>query len=254
MKFLNFKKSISIFATAALMFVSQSCKDVLDENVISNISNDYLNTAQGFNQAVNSAYSTLRAYYGTQQGLTFTEYGTDIYATGADGGYKGFHFYDTSLNPSVDWLAGVWDELYRGINTCNAVIDRAKTIPGVSEAVKTQRVAEVKYLRGLYHFLLYMHWGGVDLRLTETLAPSKQTSRATDKQMFDAIIADLEAAYPVLEAKKASSDYGRVTKPACGHLLGYVYLTKSVVISGIHIKCFRFWLFLHNNVVYKQQR
>ena len=225
MKILNFKKSISILATVALMFGSQSCKDVLDENVISNIGNDYLNTAQGFNGAVNSAYSTLRAYYGTQQGLTLTEYGTDIYATGADGGYKGFHFYDASLNPSIDWLASVWDELYRGVNTCNAVIDRAKSITGVSEAVKNQRIAECKYLRGLYNYLLYMHWGGVDLRLTETLEPTKVTTRATDKAMIDAIIADLEAALPALESKKSAD--GRVTKPVCGKPIGLCLFNKK---------------------------
>lgn len=227
MKFLKIKKSIALFATIALMFVSQSCKDVLKEEVISQIGNDYINTPKGFNDAVNAAYSTLRGWYGTQQGLTMTEYGTDIYATGADGGYKGFHFYDTQLNPSVDWLASVWDEMYRGINTCNAVIGRAPTATGISDAVKAQRVAECKFLRGLYYFILFQQYGPVDLRLTETLAPTKVTSRATDKAMFDAIIADLEAALPALEAKKASSDYGRATKPACEHLLGYVYLTRN---------------------------
>ena len=216
-----------ILGTMALLFVSQSCKDILQEDVISAIGNEYLNTAKGFNDATNAAYSTLRAYYGTQQGLTFTEYGTDIYATGADGGYKGFHFYDTSLNPSVNWNADLWDELYRGINTCNSVIESAKTIVGVPDAVKNQRVAECKYLRGLYYFLLYMHWGGVDLRTLPTLTPTKVTTRATDKAMYDAIIGDLEAALPALEAKKASSDYGRATKPACEHLLGYVYLTRN---------------------------
>ena len=231
MKFFKFKKSIAIFATIVLMFGSQSCKDVLDEEVISQIGNDYINTPKGFNDAVNAAYSSLRAYYGTQQGLTMTEYGTDIYATGADGGYKGFHFYDTQLNPSVDWLASVWDELYRGINTCNAVIDRSKAVVGVSDAVKASRVAEVKFLRGLYYFILFQQYGPVDLRLTETLIPTKVTSRVTDKAMFDAIIADLEAALPVLEAKKASNDYGRATKPACEHLLGYVYLTRNNTAS-----------------------
>ena len=226
MKF-NIKKSIVLASTLLFMMVGQSCKDVLKEEVISNIGSDYLNTAAGWNAAVNASYSTLRDYYGTQQGLTFTEYGTDIYATGADGGYKGFHFYDNQLNATVDWVASVWDALYRGINTCNAVIDRAKNISGVTDAVKNQRVAECRALRGWYYFLLYMHWGGVDLRLTETLAPTKATSRASDKAMYDAIIADLEAALPALEAKRASSDYGRLTKPAVEHLLGYVYLTRN---------------------------
>jgi starch-binding outer membrane protein, SusD/RagB family len=231
MKNINLRKSIMVLGTMAFLFVSQSCKDVLNEEVVSQIGNSYIDTPKGFNDAVNAAYSTLRAYYGSQQGLTMTEYGTDIYATGADGGYKGFHFYDTQLNPSVDWLASVWDELYRGINTCNAVIDRSKNVTGVSDAVKASRVAECKFLRGLYYFILFQQYGPVDLRLTETLAPSKVTSRATDKAMFDAIIADLEAALPALEAKKASNEYGRATKPACEHLLGYVYLTRNNTAS-----------------------
>jgi starch-binding outer membrane protein, SusD/RagB family len=231
MKLINLKKSVIIFGTLAFLFVNQSCKDVLNEEVISQIGNSYIDTPKGFNDAVNAAYSSLRAYYGSQQGLTMTEYGTDLYATGADGGYKGFHFYDTQLNPSVDWLAGVWDELYRGINTCNAVIDRSKTVTGISDAVKAQRVAECKYLRGLYYFILFQQYGPVDLRLSETLIPTKVTSRATDKAMFDAILADLEAAVSVLPAKATGNDYGRATKPACEHLLGYVYLTKNNTAS-----------------------
>jgi starch-binding outer membrane protein, SusD/RagB family len=231
MKLFNLKKSVLLFGTLAILCVSQSCEKTLQEDVVSQIGNEYLNTPKGFNDATNAAYSSLRAYYGTQQGLTMTEYGTDLYATGADGGYKGFHFYDAQLNSSVDWLSSVWDEMYRGINTCNSVIDRSKTVTGVSDAVKNQRVAECKYLRGLYYFILFQQYGPVDLRLTETLAATKVATRSNDKAMFDAIIADLEAALPALEAKKASTEYGRATKPACEHLLGLVYLTRNNTAS-----------------------
>ena len=227
MKYIKYKKSITILSMLALLFFSQSCKDVLDETVVSGIGNDYINTAKGFQDASNAAYSALRAYYGTQPGLTFSEYGTDLYATGADGSYKGFHFYDAQLNANVDYLTQIWDELYRGINTCNAVIDRSKAVTGVTDAVKAQRVAEMKFLRGHYYFILLQQWGGVDLRLTETLLPTKKTSRATEADMYKAIIADLEAALPALEDKKASSDYGRATKAAAEHLLAKVYLTRA---------------------------
>ena len=109
MKYINFKKAITTFSVLALLCISQSCKDVLDETVVSGIGNDYINTAKGFQDASNAAYSALRAYYATQPGLTFSEYGTDLYATGADGSYKGFHFYDAQLNPNIDYLAGIWD-------------------------------------------------------------------------------------------------------------------------------------------------
>lgn len=213
------------------MLVGQSCQDVLKENVISGISNDYISTPAGFNAAINSAYATLRGFYGTQQGLTVTEYGTDLYATGADGGYKGFHFYDAQLNSQVDWLKNIWDELYRGINTCNAVIERAPSATGITDALKKQRVAEMKFLRAHYYFLLLQQWGGVDLRLTETLAPTKKTTRASEADMYKAIIADLEASLPDLENKAKSSDYGRATKAASEHLLARVYLAKAMSSS-----------------------
>ena len=96
---------------ACLLFTFFSCsKDILKETVISNIGNDYINTPKGFEDGVRAAYSSLRTFYGTQLGLTLTEFGTDIYATGADGGYKGFHFYDAQLQPTVDYLFMLWDE------------------------------------------------------------------------------------------------------------------------------------------------
>ncbi len=223
----NIRKSIVVCGMAALMLAGQGCKDVLEENIVSGVGNDYLNTAKGFEDGVKAAYSSLRFYYATQQGLTMSEYGTDIYATGADGGYKGFHFYDGQLNPTVDYLATTWDELYRGINTCNAVIERAPNVTGIADNVKKLRIAEAKFLRGHYYYLLHQQYGGVDLRLTETLLPTKETKRATDAEMYAAIIKDLSDAVTDLEAKAQSSDYGRATKPHAQALLAKVYLAKG---------------------------
>ncbi|WP_353720992.1 RagB/SusD family nutrient uptake outer membrane protein [Dyadobacter sp. 676] len=223
----NIRKSIVVCGMVALMLAGQGCKDVLDEKIVSGVGNDYLNTAKGFEDGVRAAYSSLRFYYATQQGLTMTEYGTDIYATGADGGYKGFHFYDGQLNPTVDYLATTWDELYKGINTCNAVIDRAPNVTGIADNVKKLRVAEAKFLRGHYYYILHQQYGGVDLRLTETLVPTKETKRATDAEMYAAIIKDLSDAVTDLEPKAQSSDYGRATKPHAQALLAKVYLAKG---------------------------
>ncbi|MEP7267141.1 MAG: RagB/SusD family nutrient uptake outer membrane protein [Saprospiraceae bacterium] len=222
------KNNLRVGLMACLLFSFFSCgKDLLQETVVSNIGNDYINTPKGFEDAVRAAYSSLRFFYGTQQGLTLTEYGTDIYATGADGGYKGFHFYDAQLQPTVDYLINTWDELYRGINTCNAIIDRAANVVGVPDVTKKLRVAEAKFLRAHYYYILHQQFGGVDLRLTETLAPTKATARATDAQMYAAIIKDCNDAIADLENKGHSSDYGRATKASAETLLAKVYLAKA---------------------------
>lgn len=222
--FINAFRALTV---AVLLLVGQSCNNVLEEKVISSIGNDYIATPKGFEDAAKAAYAPLRAYYATQQGLTMTEYGTDLYATGADGGYKGFHFYDTQLNSFVDFLANVWDELYRGINTCNAVIERAPAATGITDVLKKQRVAEMKFLRAHYYYLLLQQWGGVDLRLTETLAPTKKTSRASEADIYKTIISDLEGAIPDLDPKIRANEYGRATKAAAEHMLARVYLTRA---------------------------
>lgn len=223
---LHISKSMMVLGLTALLMAGQSCKNVLEEEVVSSIGNDYVNTPKGFEDAVKAAYSSLRNYYGTQQGLTMTEFGTDLYATGADGSYKGFHFYDAQLQPTVDYLAIIWDETYRGINICNSIIERAPNA-NVADATKKIRVAEAKFLRAHYYFLLLQQYGGIDLRLTETLVPTKKTARASEAEIYKAIIADLDAAIPDLEAKSQSADYGRATRPAAEHLLAKVYLAKG---------------------------
>jgi hypothetical protein len=228
MKSLYIKNSLKTLGLAsAIMLGTASCSDLLKENVISSISNDYIATTPGFIAATNAAYTPLRAYYATERGISMSEYGTDIYSAGADGSYKGFHFYDSQLTSSVDILAELWDQTYKGINTINAVIDRAPAVTGISDAVKSQRVGEMKYLRAHYYFILVQQFGPLDLRLKETTGPTKTATRATEQAVYKQIEADLLAAIPVLENKKASSDYGRATKAAAENLLAKVYLTRA---------------------------
>lgn len=215
------------FALGGLLLMSTSCQDLLKEEVISNIGNDYMNTAKGFEDATKAAYSSLRTFYGTQLGLTLTEYGTDIYATGADGGYKGFHFYDNQIQPTVDYMNILWDEMYRGINTCNAVIERSAAVTGVSDATKKLRVAEVKFLRAHYYYILLQQYGPLDLRLTETLAPTKESKRNSEAEVYAQIIKDCNEAIADLENKAHSADYGRATKASAEALLAKVYLAKA---------------------------
>lgn len=228
MKSLYIKNSLKTLGIAsAIMLGTASCSDLLKETVVSSISNDYIATTPGFVAATNAAYTPLRSFYATERGLTMSEYGTDIYSAGADGSYKGFHFYDSQLTSSVDILAQLWDETYKGINTINAVIDRAPAVTGITDAVKATRVAEMKYLRAHYYFILVQQFGPLDLRLKETTGPTKAATRTPEQAVYKQIENDLIAAIAVLPAVKAAGDYGRATKPAAENLLAKVYLTRA---------------------------
>ena len=222
--FLKFTK-ISILTVAILGI--QSCEDVLNEKVISRIGNDYINSPKGLDDALNAAYSSVRAWYGTERGNNFTIFGTDTYTNGADGSWKFMNTYTNDFDTRNGHVIELWDEFYRGINTCNAIINRAPNITGILEITKKQRIAEAKFIRAHHYFLLTELFGGVDLNLTETIAPSKVVKRSSIAEQYAAIIKDLTEAIPDLEAKSKSVQYGRATKPAAENLLGKVYLTKA---------------------------
>ena len=63
--------------------------------------------------------------------------------------------------------------------------------------------------------------------LSETLAPTKATSRASDADIYAAIIKDCNEAIADLENKAHSADYGRATKASAETLLAKVYLAKA---------------------------
>lgn len=221
------KSWIKSSALALTLSFAFSCQDALQEDVISQIGNDYLNTAKGLEDGVNAAYTSLRAWYGTERGHNLTEFGTDIYTNGADGSWKFMNTYTNQFDSQNGHVRELWDEFYRGINTCNAVIDRSVNVTGVSEAIKKQRVAEVKFIRAHHYFLMVQLFGPIDLQLNENKVPNKVVTRTPVSEIYDAIIADLQAAIPDLEAAKASNQYGRVTRPVAQNLLAKVYITRA---------------------------
>lgn len=236
MKNLTIKNRIKSLFSSILMilsiFWSSSCENALQEDVISQIGTNYLNTPKGIEDAVNSAYSTMRAWYGTERGNNLTVFGTDLYTNGSDGGWKFMNTYTNQFDTQNGNVREVWDEFYRGINTSNAVIDRAPEVTGMDDDIKSQRIAEARFIRAHHYFLLVQLFGPVDLQLNETTLPTKEVTRTPESEIYAAIIQDLELAIPDLEDQSASSDYGRATKYAAEHLLGKVYVTKATSSSG----------------------
>ena len=96
-------------ALALSLSLAFSCQDALQEDVISAIGNDYMNTAKGMDDGVNAAYTSLRAWYGTERGHNFTEFGTDIYTNGADGSWKFMNTYTTDFDSQNGHVRELWD-------------------------------------------------------------------------------------------------------------------------------------------------
>jgi hypothetical protein len=199
------------------------CAD-LTEHPISQITSAYYATPAGFEAAVNATYTPLRSFWPDQRGATFTVFGTDEYKRGADGSYKFFNDYTSSLNGDVDYIRDTWFDFYKGINTANTVIAAAPTA-NLPDATKTTRVGEAKFLRALYYFTLVRIYGDIPLYTEPTPGVTNETSREPVAKVYDLIIKDLLEAEAALPDKAAQ--VGRADKPAAQHLLGEVYLTRN---------------------------
>ena len=214
-----------LLPVAALLLALPACKDYLDEQVISQVGVGYIDSPAGLEAATNAVYSSLRDYYGRESGVTMTVFGTDTYTMGSDGSYKFVNQYTPQLDARTGFINDIWNAFYIGINTANAVVDRAPNVAGLDENIRKRRVAEVKFLRAHHYFVLTQMFGAVPLVLAQSTTANKEATRAPVPDVYAAIVADLTAALPDLPA--TTPDYGRVTKGACEHLLARVYLTKA---------------------------
>src|SRR6478609_3222207 len=220
------KKKAIYLIVALVVFNIQSCKDFLKEELVSDVSASYYTNAVGLEDAVDATYSYMKYVYSNERAYSLTVFGTDTYTNGADGGYKGFNWYDATLRADVDILLQTWQYLYKGVNQANAVVGRADAVTDMDPAVKVQRVAEAKFLRALYYFNLVRQWGDVHFSLEETVGAVVTSNKTPQLDIYaQGIIPDLTEAIATLPVTQ--SDYGRATKGAALNLRGMALLTRA---------------------------
>src|SRR3972149_6295491 len=138
------------------------------------------------------------------------------------------------FDPSHIYLKRVYNYNYVGIKLTNYAIDKLIEIePGASEIIKgkiKQRIAEMKFLRAFYHFLVAQIFGGGPY-LTEVTAPDQFTvlKRTPLPEYYLNLETDLLEAIPDLlpRSELGAENIGRASKGAAQALLGKVYLYES---------------------------
>ncbi len=228
------KAKIFIFLLVFSGMLMQSCEEFLEEELLADVTaENYYVLEAGYEDGIKAIYESLDLFWGSEMGMTMAELGTDYHTNGADGGHKGFNFYDSRLSPAGDSYINstslnnnLWNLMYRSINQCNAMIDRAALVEGMSEDLKQLRVAEARFLRGLFYFTLVRTFGDVHLTLEETQGIELESNKTNRIDIFDqAIIPDFEAAASILPVSQA--EYGRPTKPTAEFFLAKASLWRG---------------------------
>lgn len=210
-----------------LHLLFSACEEVLVEEPVSLATADpYFTTPGGIEDGLKATYTTLRGLYGQQNGWFLTVTGTDIFTNGFGGIANNPHINNYSPNflGTSGTVTAIWNNLYRGVNQCNTVINKVGNVQGISDQRRREIEGEARFLRALYYFHIVQQWGGVHFSLEETVGVETEANRTPEETFYSqGIIPDLE--YAVNNLPENVSDYGRVHKAAAQALLARVHLT-----------------------------
>src|SRR5438876_66018 len=217
-------KNLQVMSWGLALAALTACVN-LDEQLVGTVTTTYFTTPAGLEAAVDGDYAQLRDFFGREEAFAVTEFGTDLTTNGDQGGYQFENTYAAGLNASALHYQFPWTSFYRGINTSNAVIERAPAVTGMDAAIKASRIAEAKFLRALSYFWLVQMYGPAPLPLTESQGASNVAHRSPVDSIYLQIVKDLRDAITALPVTQ--SQVGRATQGAARHLLAKVLLTRA---------------------------
>src|SRR5688500_15964400 len=197
-------KSLITYIFVGLAFMITACnKTFLDLKPISSVTTDnFYQNANDIKNAVNGVYASLQLPGVSTSSYIFGDIRSDDSQPVASGSVTDQdefdRFYIRTTNP---FILARWNDSYRAISRCNAVLDRIGGIE-MDPALKTRNTAEVKFIRALVYFNLVRSFGDVPLVLTEIKNPDAgyeygRTAKAEVYAQIEKDLTEAAAALPI---------------------------------------------------------
>lgn len=224
------KFKLLVFLLSGILLVNSCDTKDLDLTSPNGLSPDtYFTTAEQVQAAVNGAYINLQT-----QGL-YTRHiffaldnmsGENTGNTQLEG--NKVPFLKFTFDSSSDIIETIWGSCYSGVNKSNFVINNQDKINAIPEGLlstekKNKFIAEARFMRAYYYFLLVNRFGDIPLYEESTITPKPRSPKA---DVFALIEADLDFASKNL-LSKTTEDKGRATKEAAFAYLGKVLLYQK---------------------------
>lgn len=225
------KMKNKVLSTAILsisLLIGSCTKDIIQEEPRGVLTPEFFSTELGVQGGLTFLYETMRDIYGFAYFLNLAETGTDEYcaAQSADNNFFDLDLAgEGNLNSNSGFSVGrPWGASFPAINTANGIIENASAV-GLDDSL----IAEARFFRAFYYFLLVQTYGGVPLDLGSGELAFNQSAvrtsvRNTVPEVYTrAIIPDLQAAVDDLPENPRLT--GAVTKNVARLYLAKAYLT-----------------------------
>ena len=229
------KTIINILSAALVVCSLFSCNDFLDEHTPQGtLSDDQVKSSENAEAMAVSAY----AIFTTAEDInsSFSMWNFDVRSDdaykGGSGTSDGDVFHQLEVQQGVlttNWnINDMWVRLYNSLSPVNRAIALLNTCED-RNAMKQQRLAEMKFLRAYGHFLLKRLYKNIPFVVNENLTYDEYNELSnrtyTNDEGWQLIINDLMEAYNTLPQTQAEK--GRPTKASAAAFLAKVYLYKA---------------------------
>ncbi len=128
-----------------------------------------------------------------------------------------------ATDPQIRDVEQKWAVLYEGVKRSNTVLNVLNNSTEISETLKTQRIAEMRFLRGHFYFELKKLYNRISY--IDENGNYLPNTLITPEQVWIKIEDDFNAAFDVLPGTQA--DFGRPTKWAAKAYLSKTYLYQK---------------------------
>src|SRR5205814_10569255 len=91
----------------------------LDEQLVGTVTTTFFTTPAGLEAALDGDYAQLRDFFGREESLAVTAFGTDLTTHGDQGGYQLENTYAAGLNAGGGHDQSRWTSCIRGIENYN---------------------------------------------------------------------------------------------------------------------------------------
>lgn len=222
-------KSISIAILSIALLIGSCTKDILEEETRGVFTPDFFQTELGVEGGLTYLYEHLRYLYGQAYYYNSLETGTDEYAfaQSADNNFKDADLSgEGQIIPDTYTTSIAWNTCFPAINTASGIIENAAAV-GLDDSV----IAEARFFRAFYYFLLVQTYGGVPLDLgSGELAFNNSAVRASVRNTVPEVYT--KAIFPdLIDAVNNLPDSPRLTGSATKNVarlhLAKAYLTYA---------------------------
>ncbi len=169
-----------------------SCSKDLQEQPKAIAAETLYNTPAEVQAGLNAIYAPLKDpnCMGSLYEAQLETYGDYMYGRGS---YTILNDYQGLDNTNITRAGQIWQLFYQAIKNANICIQKIPLGKSLTDADKSNYLAEARFLRGLIYFTMARNWGGVVLR-TEANTDSISLKRSSADDTYAQALSDLQYA------------------------------------------------------------